>query len=84
MHLPLSYCNRCFSILLCFAIAHSAVCLQFLAADGIDEVHFFGDNTYKGGNDHEIFEHTGTIGHTVTNWQDTMRQVKEILAQDDA
>jgi len=37
----------------------------------------------QGGNDHEIFEHPRTIGHTVTSWQDTMRQVSELLAQDE-
>ncbi|KAK3268919.1 hypothetical protein CYMTET_22603 [Cymbomonas tetramitiformis] len=33
----------------------------------------------EGGNDHEIFESERTIGHTVTSWQDTIKQVKEIF-----
>lgn len=57
-------------------------CLQFLQTDGFKEIHFFGDKTMKGGNDHEIFEDQRTIGHTVTSWQDTVRQVKEVLAKD--
>lgn len=37
-------------------------CLRYL--DGFNEIHFFGDKTYKGGNDHEIYESERTIGHT--------------------
>ena len=57
-------------------------CLQFLEKDGFKEIHFFGDKTKKGGNDYEIFEDSRTIGHTVTSWQDTIKQVNEILAKD--
>eukprot|EP00238_Polyblepharides_amylifera_P001979 CAMPEP_0196583324 /NCGR_PEP_ID=MMETSP1081-20130531/43001_1 /TAXON_ID=36882 /ORGANISM="Pyramimonas amylifera, Strain CCMP720" /LENGTH=245 /DNA_ID=CAMNT_0041904165 /DNA_START=67 /DNA_END=804 /DNA_ORIENTATION=+ len=52
-------------------------CLRFL--EEFKTVHFFGDKTYKGGNDHEIFESERTIGHTVTSWQDTMKQVTELF-----
>ena len=44
-------------------------CLQFL--EGFDEIHFFGDKTSPGGNDHEIFEDERVIGHTVTSPQET-------------
>ncbi|GAB2211367.1 hypothetical protein Droror1_Dr00024679 [Drosera rotundifolia] len=37
-------------------------CLRYL--EDFHEIHFFGDKTYKGGNDHEIFESERTIGHT--------------------
>lgn len=57
-------------------------CLQFLKADGFEEIHFFGDKTFKGGNDHEIFEHPDTVGHTVTSPEDTCKQVEQILAKD--
>ena len=53
-------------------------CLKFITE--FKEVHFFGDKTYKGGNDHEIFESERTVGHTVTSWQDTMKQVTEIFS----
>lgn len=56
-------------------------CLQFLQADGFTEIHFFGDKTAKGGNDHEIYEDARTIGHTVTSWQDTIKQVNQVLNQ---
>ena len=53
-------------------------CLQFVE-DDFDDIHFFGDKTYPGGNDHEIFESARTIGHTVTSPEDTRKQVKEFI-----
>jgi phosphomannomutase len=47
-------------------------CLQFVPE--FDEVHFFGDKTYEGGNDFEIFSSERTIGHTVTSPEDTRAQ----------
>ena len=52
-------------------------CLQFV--NGFDEIHFFGDKTFKGGNDNEIFEDDRTIGHTVTSPKDTMQQCKGLF-----
>lgn len=40
-------------------------CLQFVDKE-YQNIHFFGDRTYKGGNDYEIFSHERTIGHIVT------------------
>nr|GMD31616.1 phosphomannomutase [Ipomoea batatas] len=37
-------------------------CLRYL--EEFNEIHFFGDKTYKGGNDYEIFESERTVGHT--------------------
>ena len=51
-------------------------CLRFVEND-FDVIHFFGDKTYPGGNDHEIFESPKTIGHTVTSPEDTRKQVTE-------
>jgi phosphomannomutase len=51
-------------------------CLQFVEND-FEEIHFFGDKTYSGGNDHEIFVSPKTIGHTVTSPADTRRLVVE-------
>ena len=42
-------------------------------------IHFFGDQTAEGGNDHEIFNDPRTVGHTVQNPDDTMKQLKEIF-----
>mmetsp|Transcript_21776 Transcript_21776/g.51393 ORF Transcript_21776/g.51393 Transcript_21776/m.51393 type:complete len:252 (+) Transcript_21776:106-861(+) len=54
-------------------------CLKYLSSDDFDEIHFFGDKTFKGGNDYEIFTSERTIGHTVTSPEDTMKQVKELF-----
>lgn len=53
-------------------------CLQFVENE-FSEIHFFGDKTYLGGNDHEIFESEKTIGHTVTSPEDTIRQCSELF-----
>ncbi|XP_021888316.1 phosphomannomutase-like [Carica papaya] len=52
-------------------------CLRYL--DDFSEIHFFGDKTYKGGNDHEIYESERTVGHTVTSPEDTMQQCKALF-----
>jgi len=54
-------------------------CLQYLEKDGFEEIHFFGDKTMPGGNDHEIFEDPRTIGHTVTSPEDTRRQLEKMF-----
>lgn len=59
-------------------------CLQFVTnkqSEGIDfkEIHFFGDKTEKGGNDHEIFIDERTISHKVETPLDTERILKEIF-----
>jgi phosphomannomutase len=52
-------------------------CLQFVKE--FDEVHFFGDKTYEGGNDFEIFTSERTIGHTVTSPDDTKAQCTKLF-----
>ncbi|KAI7991804.1 hypothetical protein LOK49_LG12G01530 [Camellia lanceoleosa] len=47
-------------------------CLRYV--DDFHEIHFFEDKTYKGRNDHEIYESERTMGHTVTSPEDTVRQ----------
>ena len=47
-------------------------CLQFVEND-YDKIYFFGDKTYEGGNDYEIFNDSRTIGYTVTSPEDTIR-----------
>ena len=54
-------------------------CLRYLEGHGFDNVHFFGDKTYEGGNDYEIFTSPHTIGHTVTSPDDTIAQLKELF-----
>ncbi len=60
-------------------------CLRHVEAEknisGVEytTVHFFGDKTFKGGNDYEIFEDGRTVGHSVQNPEETMRLVKEMF-----
>ncbi|XXG93922.1 Phosphomannomutase 1 [Hypoxylon texense] len=59
-------------------------CLKHLEAEakkpgGVEftTVHFFGDKTMKGGNDYEIYVDPRTIGHSVTDPEDCLKQIKE-------
>lgn len=56
-------------------------CLRFLPEAEFETVHFFGDKTFPGGNDHEIFEHARVAGHTVTGPADTMAQCAAIFPE---
>ncbi|KFG39617.1 phosphomannomutase, partial [Toxoplasma gondii RUB] len=46
------------------------------------KIHFFGDKTYPGGNDHEIFEDPRTVGHAVANPEETKQLIKSLFACD--
>jgi len=52
-------------------------CLQFL--EEFEVVHFFGDKTFEGGNDFEIFTSERTLGHTVTSPADTQKQCTDLF-----
>merc|ERR1711977_465197 len=61
-------------------------CLQHLEKEakepgGVEytTIHFFGDKTEVGGNDHEIYSDPRTIGHAVKDFEDTMSQVKKLF-----
>jgi len=54
-------------------------CLRFVSPEEFPTVHFFGDKTYKGGGDYEIFESPRTMGHTVTDAADTLQQVQALF-----
>lgn len=54
-------------------------CLKFVKAEDYDEIHFFGDKTFEGGNDYEIFTSDRTIGHTVTSPDDTKEQCTKLF-----
>jgi len=53
--------------------------LKHVEDEGFEEIHFFGDKTYLGGNDYEIFTDTRTIGHAVQSPTDTIRILKELF-----
>lgn len=54
-------------------------CLKHIEADGWKNIHFFGDKTYNGGNDYEIYTDKRVIGHSVTGPADTLAQVTELF-----
>ena len=60
-------------------------CLRHVEAEkersGVEytTIHFFGDKTYKGGNDYEIFSDKRTVGHSVDSPDDTMRELKKLF-----
>ncbi|CAL9174562.1 unnamed protein product [Musa hybrid cultivar] len=54
-------------------------CLKYL--DEYQEIHFFGDKTYKGGNDYEIYGSERTVGHTVTSPDDTAAQCRSLFLE---
>ncbi|KAG8699571.1 Phosphomannomutase [Ceratobasidium sp. 395] len=53
--------------------------LRHVEDEGFEEIHFFGDKTYEGGNDYEIYVDKRVIGHSVTNPDDTMRILRELF-----
>lgn len=55
-------------------------CLRFLD-DKFETIHFFGDKTFQGGNDHEIYESPRTIGHAVTSPFDTISQCRKLFME---
>lgn len=53
-------------------------CLQFVDKD-FGDIHFFGDKTYPGGNDYEIYTSERTKGHVVTSPEDTRQQCTSLF-----
>jgi len=51
-------------------------CLKFLEGHNI---LFFGDKTYVGGNDHEIYTDPRVTGHSVKTYKDTMELLKKLI-----
>ncbi len=53
--------------------------LNYIKEGEYDEIHFFGDKTFPGGNDYEIFTHPRVLGHTTTSPEDTMAQCRQLF-----
>ncbi|KAF5361745.1 hypothetical protein D9756_002604 [Leucocoprinus leucothites] len=47
--------------------------------ENFEEIHFFGDRCSIGGNDYEIYADPRTIGHSVSNPEETIRLIKELF-----
>jgi len=56
-------------------------CLKYLAEADFDEFHFFGDKTFEGGNDFEIYSHPRTKGHAIddANPMTTLKKLSELF-----
>jgi phosphomannomutase len=53
--------------------------LRHVEKEGFEEIHFFGDKTFKGGNDYEIFTDSRTVGHSVTSPADTAKVLRGVF-----
>lgn len=53
--------------------------LRHVEKENFSEIHFFGDKTYEGGNDWEIYTDDRTIGHSVKNPEETMKLLTDIF-----
>ena len=53
-------------------------CLQFVR-EHYDKIYFFGDKTYEGGNDYEIFNSPETIGFTVKSPEETEKFLNDLF-----
>jgi len=53
-------------------------CLKFVEGK-YDKIYFFGDKTNQGENDYEIFSDPRTIGHSVTNPEETKRILEQLF-----
>ncbi|KAH8551140.1 eukaryotic phosphomannomutase [Umbelopsis sp. PMI_123] len=54
-------------------------CLRHIKNEGFKKIHFFGDKTYEGGNDYEIYSHPDVEGHSVKNPEETMKILNELF-----
>eukprot|EP00732_Lithocolla_globosa_P006331 Lithocolla_globosa_v1_NODE_7274_length_968_cov_25.327133.p1 type:complete len:260 gc:universal NODE_7274_length_968_cov_25.327133:44-823(+) len=50
-------------------------CLRHLEKEGFETIYFFGDKTFEGGNDYEIFNHPSVKGNSVTSPKDTLEKL---------
>ncbi|KAG9508847.1 Phosphomannomutase 2, partial [Fragariocoptes setiger] len=57
-------------------------CLRYLESD-FSKIYFFGDKTFPGGNDHEIFKDARTTGYSVESPEHTRELVSKILLLND-
>jgi phosphomannomutase len=57
--------------------------LQYVEAEGFTDIHFFGDKTFPGGNDYEIYTDPRVKGHTTDGPEATMRLCRELFLAGD-
>ncbi|KAJ2006098.1 Phosphomannomutase 1 [Coemansia thaxteri] len=54
-------------------------CLGHLENEGFNTIHFFGDKTFEGGNDYELYHHPSVTGHPVKNPLETEETLKSLF-----
>jgi phosphomannomutase len=54
-------------------------CLGRVKEEGFKTIHFFGDKTFQGGNDYEIYTHPDVTGHSVRSPDDTIRILHDLF-----
>ena len=54
-------------------------CLKYLDKSDYDKIYFFGDKTYEGGNDYEIFSNERIIGFNTKNPEHTIEQCNKLF-----
>lgn len=54
-------------------------CLNHIPEGTFDQIHFFGDKTFPGGNDYEIFTHPRVIGHTTDSPSSTKKMCVDLF-----
>ena len=54
-------------------------CLRYLENEDYDKIYFFGDKTYEGGNDYEIFIDERVLGNSVKNPENTIELCTSIF-----
>lgn len=54
-------------------------CLKYLDAEFANNIHFFGDKTFNGGNDYEIYNDNRTKGYAVTSPEHTIETLSRLF-----
>lgn len=54
-------------------------CLKYLDKEFAKQIHFFGDKTFQGGNDYEIYNDNRTDGHAVTSPEHTVETLSKLF-----
>ncbi|KAI8609684.1 phosphomannomutase [Chytriomyces sp. MP71] len=54
-------------------------CLRHIQDQKFSKIHFFGDKTFQGGNDYEIYTHPDVTGHAVQTPNDTKKILGDLF-----
>lgn len=54
-------------------------CLNHIKDENFKKIYFFGDKTFKGGNDYEIFTHKKVTGFSVSSYENTIKCINDLF-----